>query len=178
MRGVAAVVACVCATAAVAHAQRRPEIDADLRGRVSAGVSVGTGEAISIDPQLRYYVHDRLTVGTRMRFGAARTSAVEADVGVAVDVDTIRLIERFRTDTIVMTGTGVELDGTSFAFVGVALRVQPRTGDPFESSLVFELGGRATVINNAPLVGELTISALMLWPPVRRLRDCYICGWR
>jgi len=165
-----------CLAASTASAQRA-ELDADLRGRVSAGVGLTTGAANSIDPQARYYVHDRITVGTRLRIAHERTDAAEADVGISLDVDTINVIERFRTDAVALTGGGVAFDGTPLAFAGVALRVQPRTGVTFDSSLVFELGGRATWMREESVAAELMLSALVLWPPIRRMRDCYRCGW-
>ncbi len=153
------------------------ELDADLSGRLSAGIGFATGDALSLDPQLRYYVHDRITVGTRLRLANERTDAAEVDVGISLDVDTIKVIERLRTDAIALTGAGVAFDGTPLVFGGVALRVQPRTRWTFDSSLVFELGGRATWRNETPVAAELMVSALVLWPPIRRMRDCYRCGW-
>lgn len=159
-------------------------------GRWELGAGAAGGWRPLFDLHLRYYVSDTVTLGPRLRLdldgGGPR--GVELAFGNALGDGKMRFPGDLMTRTRLVLGWGngvVRIAGQHglFAFVGLALRVQPSGAD----WLSFELGARAALTprevpvaarsSSSPLpppeleagfAAELGASVAVLWPRPRR----------
>lgn len=143
----------------------------DHAKRVMLGLGASLGSSAGEEHGLRVFVHDRVTVGLRMRTSWERT-ALDGELGISIWVrEPARSWNHLRYDVVSSLGFAASASGGS-PYTGLALRVHPRSGWRVLDSLAGEAGARASLDGI-----EATVTAIVMWPPPRRVPRCFGVGW-
>lgn len=136
----------------------------ERRFMVALGQTIGA--SAGTEHGLRFFVHDRVTVGVR----ASGRGALDAELGVSLlRVEEPTRASHERVDVVGTLGIGA---GRWRPLAGLAVRMHPRTRSLTVNAMTFELGARATVDGVSAV-----IAVGVMWPAVKRRRTCLGGYW-